>query len=303
MANRSAFEQMRQGVAAQFPGMPEEDVENLIASAMVTGIYELGEASVERAGVKKGKLVDRSIVSDIYPGSKHIYKLYLPACFDHSKPYPLMVFLDGISEYLSPMVKADTVLDNLISDGRIPEMAAVFLEPGDNGDGMPLMGGGFNGPKSNRSLEYDAVDDVFSRFLLEEVLPNASELCSFSDDPELRGICGSSSGAQAAFNAAWHRPDAFRKVICSIGSFIAIRGGDIQPDRIRKNAKKPLRVFIHDDEHNLNNRHGDLVLANKMMASALEYRGYDYKYVLGRGGHNYEHVGAVLPEMLEWIWR
>lgn len=49
--------------------------------------------------------------------------------------------------------------------------------------------------------------------------------------------------------------------------------------------------------------YGDWVLANKTMASALEYRGYDYKYVLGEGGHNIEHGGAILPETLEWLWR
>jgi asparagine synthetase B (glutamine-hydrolysing) len=35
----------------------------------------------------------------------------------------------------------------------------------------------------------------------------------------------------------------------------------------------------------------------------LEYRGYDYKFVLGEGGHSIEHGGAILPETLEWLWR
>lgn len=303
MADMTAFEEMCQNMRAQWPGMPEKDVKNIVSSAMITGIYTLGQDSCEREDVTKGKLIDGSFVSNIYPNSTHPYKVYLPAEYDDSKAYPLMIFLDGISEYLSPLVKANIVLDNLISDKRLPEMLAIFLEPGDNGEGMPLMGGKFGGPRSNRSLEYDSVDDTFARFLLEELLPQINNDYSFTDDPELHAICGSSSGAQAAFNAAWHRPDAFRKVICSIGSFIAIRGGDCNPDRIRKNYPKPLRVFIQDCENNLNNMQGDLVLANKQMASALEYRGYDYKYVLGKGGHNYEFVGALLPEMLEWIWR
>ncbi len=40
-----------------------------------------------------------------------------------------------------------------------------------------------------------------------------------TDDPEGRGICGSSSGGICAFNAAWQRPDQFRKVYSTIGSF------------------------------------------------------------------------------------
>lgn len=303
MADITAFEQMRQNIRNQWPGMPEKDVENIVSSAMITGIYTLGPDSCEREGVAKGSMIDGSIISNIYPESVHEYKVYLPAGYNSSKEYPLIIFLDGISEYLSPLVRADIVLDNLISDKRLPEMIAVFLEPGDKGEGMPLMGGAFGGPRSNRSLEYDSVDDTFVRFLLEELLPKISAECNFTDNPNLRAICGSSSGAQAAFNAAWHRPDAFRKVICSIGSFVAIRGGDCNPDRIRKSSQKPLRVFIQDCESNLNNISGDLVLSNKQMASALEYRGYDYKYVIDKGGHNYEYVGYLLPEMLEWIWR
>lgn len=39
------------------------------------------------------------------------------------------------------------------------------------------------------------------------------------------------------------------------------------------------------------------------MASVLEYRGYDYRFELGCGGHNFAHAASILPEMLEWIWR
>ena len=194
-------------------------------------------------------------------------------------------------------------LARLYREGRIPVMLAVFVEPGDKGDGMPIYGGGFVEPGSNRGTEYDSVDDRFSRFLIEELLPVVAADYNLSPIPEDHGICGASSAAQAAFSAAWHRPDMFRKIISHIGSFTAIRGGDCNPDRIRKNPPKPIRIFLQDGEHDLNIIYGDWVLANKTMVSALEYRGYDYKYVLGQGGHNIEHGGAILPETLEWLWR
>lgn len=43
---------------------------------------------------------------------------------------------------------------------------------------------------------------------------------------------------------------------------------------------------------------GDLVLANKEMASALEYLRYCYKYILGKGGHSLGHADAILPETM-----
>jgi enterochelin esterase family protein len=39
------------------------------------------------------------------------------------------------------------------------------------------------------------------------------------------------------------------------------------------------------------------------MVAALKYRGYDYTFAPGTGGHNGEHGGAILPESLRWLWR
>ena len=48
---------------------------------------------------------------------------------------------------------------------------------------------------------------------------------------------------------------------------------------------------------------GNWWLSNLQMESALEFRGYDYKFVGGEGEHNGEHGGSILPESLEWLWR
>ena len=294
----------REILRKQWPGMPENDVISMAHSASVMGIYELGADSLVKEGVPHGKLVDYDITSGIfYPGSYHKYKVYLPANYDPDKAYPFTLFLDGINIYLSPVVQANNVLDNLIAEGRIPAMIGIFLDPGDHGEGMPIYGGSFSDWNSNRSREYDSVDDTFVRFLLEEFLPKVETEYRLSADPDERCLCGASSAANAVFNAAWFRPDSFHKVICNVSSFVNIRGGNCQPDRIRKSPKKPLRVFIQDGEHDLNIIYGDWVLGNKTMVSALEYRGYDYKYVLGKGGHNLERGGAILPETMEWMWR
>lgn len=286
------------------PGMPEKDILDIARSASILGLYSLGADSLEKDGVPKGKLIDFDITSEkIYPGSFHVCKLYIPAGYDPGRAYPFMLFLDGVRIYLTGMVNANVVLDNLIAEGRIPAMIGIFLDPGDNGDGEPYYTGGFSSPVSNRSREYDSIDDSFVRFLSEELLPKVAGSYNLSTKAEDHCICGSSTAANGAFNAAWLRTDVFSKVVCHVGNFTAVRGGDIQPDRIRKNAKKPLRVFIQDGKNDLNCLMGDLVLANMTMASALEYRGYDYKYVLGDGGHSLEHAGAILPDTLEWIWR
>lgn len=292
-------EQMRKNS----PGMPEQDIINLSRSAATLEIYQLGPDSLEREGVPKGTLIDGNLMSHIYSESNHPYKIYVPVGYEPDKAYPFIIFLDGITHYLSAIVNANVVLDNLIADGRIPAMLAIFLEPGDHGVGTPIYGGTFGLPRSNRSTEYDPPNDVFISFLLEELLPAISKDYHLTDDPALRCICGGSCAAHAAFNAAWHRPDAFGKVISHVGAYVNYRGGDCCPDRIRKSPPKPLRIFLQTGEQDANIIFGDFKLSNLTMASALEYRGYDYKLVVGEGGHSYEHAGAILPETLEWIWR
>ena len=39
------------------------------------------------------------------------------------------------------------------------------------------------------------------------------------------------------------------------------------------------------------------------MAAALKFSKYDHKFVMGTGGHNGRHGGAIMPESLKWLWR
>jgi len=185
------------------------------------------------------------------------------------------------------------VFDNLIAAKEMPVTIAIFLNPGMRGD------------QSNRSFEYDSLGDAYATFLLKEVLPFLTNKYSLAitSDPEMRAICGSSSGGICSFTVAWERPDQFRKVLSTIGSFTNIRGGHNYPALIRKTERKPIRVFLQDGSNDLNNLHGDWPLANQGMASALRFMGYDHKFVFGDGSHNSRHGGSILPDALRWLWR
>ena len=126
---------------------------------------------------------------------------------------------------------------------------------------------------------------------------------NLTTDPEMRAICGNSSGGICAFTVAWEHPEAFRKVVSHIGSFTNIRGGDVYPAMIRKAEKKPIRVFLQDGRNDLDNQFGNWPLANQDMAASLKFMGYDYKFVLGEGTHNGKHGASMLPDTLRWLWR
>ncbi|TVQ03742.1 MAG: gluconolactonase [Planctomycetaceae bacterium] len=261
--------------------------------------YELGPDSLEQPGVPRGEVVGFTLdPSEVFPGTKREVQVYVPSQYDADKPAAVMVFQDGPG-YVNPKGnwRVPTVFDNLIHRGEMPVTIGVFVPPGvvPSGDDEAM-------DRFNRSLEYDAVSDRYSRFLIEEVLPAVAGRYSVTDDPNLRGIAGSSSGAIAAFGVAWHRPDQFRRVFSTIGTYVGLRGGDVYPTLIRKTRPKPIKIFLQDGSNDLNIYGGDWWVANQGMLSALTWAGYDVEHRWGDGGHNAQHGGAIFPEAMRWLW-
>lgn len=279
----------------RMPGIPPRDIARFASSVSVDEPYV---APVIAPSVPTGRLTHaRHVSSIVYPGVERNYAVYVPQQYRDGMETCLMVFQDG-AHYLGPEANTARVLDALIDDDSMPVTIAVFVEPGETGPGLPVYGG-----PGNRSLEYDATGPDYARFLLDELLPEALAGYRVSNDPARRAIAGISSGGHCAFNAAWERPDVFGRVLTHCGSFVAIRGGDVWPGRIRREDAKPLRVFLQSGTHDLDILFGDWLLANRAMAAALSYRGYDHQLVTGEGGHSLKHGGALLPETLRWLWR
>lgn len=262
--------------------------------------YQLGPDS-QPQNVPHGQVRQATFAtSKVFPGTTREYFVYVPKQYDPAKPACLMVFFDG-----GGFMKADgqfrvpVVFDNLIAKKEMPVTIAVAVNPGSIPATLPSAK-----PRNNRAFEYDSLGDANARFLLEELLPEATKGLNLTSDPAGRAVCGNSSGAIAAFTVAWERPDSFRKVISHIGSYTNIHGGHVYPGLIRKTRPaKPLRVFLQDGSNDLDNLHGNWPLANQDMAASLKFMGYDHTFVLGDGGHSGKQGGAIFPDTLRWLWR
>ena len=240
--------------------------------------------------------------STIFPDTTRAWFIYVPAQYKPDGSAALMVFQDGQNYInLRGNWRVPTVFDNLIARGEMPVTVAVFVNPGhDPSRGQPKSATS----GSNRSLEYNSLGDRYARFLLEEILPAVEKQYPFSRDPDLRAIAGSSSGGIAAFTVAWERPDQFRKVLSTVGSFVNLRGGHDYPALIRKTERKPMRVFLQDSTGDNDNPFGHWPTANQLMHAALKYMGYDVRFDFVEGyGHNSNHGGSIFPDALRWLWR
>ncbi|MCA9190760.1 MAG: esterase family protein [Planctomycetales bacterium] len=274
--------------------------------------YKLGPDSLSQDGVPHGDIRGPHIIqSNVYPGTQHTYWVYVPQQYSREVPASLMIFNDGQAfKNEEGSIRAQNVLDNLIYRREIPVMLAVFINPGRRPDQPEPTPSNWGDRDTNRPTEYNQLDDRYPRVIIDELLPVLNQEFNISPDPKRRGIGGASSGAIAAFTVAWHRPDQFHKVLSMVGSFTNIRGGHAYPDIIRESSKKDIRVFFQDGRNdNRGMRRGgydetwDWYKQNVRMVEAMTEKGYDINYAWGIGLHGTKQGGAIMPEMMRWLWR
>lgn len=275
-------------------------------------------------GVPKGELKGPfDFHSKIIEGTVRQYWLFIPAQYKASQPASVLVFQDGYrATFPEGSLRVPQVMENLIAKGEMPVTIGIFISPGNRSKEYPTTLG-FSNP-DNRAQEYDAMDDRYARFIIEEILPEVAKEFNLTNDPEQRAIGGTSSGAIAAFTVAWHYPDKFRKIYSAIGSYVSIGfrpnenpiklGGQDYPALIRREPIRPIRIFVQDGVNDLNNEWGNWFLANQQMVSAMQYANenadrkkidgprYQFTAVWTDGEHNDKHPGALLPEGLRWLW-
>ena len=227
-------------------------------------------------------------------------QLYIPNGYVQGTPAPFIVLQDGV-QYGARLT---AVLDNMISDGRLPKMLAVLIEPG---------------PGGQRSKEYDTVSDVYYNFIQTEVLPKIETdyMVKFTTDPEGRAAMGGSSGAPAAMGMAWFGD--FRRILTYSGTFVNLQSSTMYPhgaweyheNLIPKADPKPIRIFLEvgDQDNGFTTAASGFrnwVLGNQGMAAALKAKGYHYRFVFGTGGVGHVDggiIGQTLPDALLWLWR
>lgn len=237
--------------------------------------------------------VDSICDSKVYPGTKRTYSVCLSRQAD--REVGLMLCFDG------DVFAARSVVDSLVECRKMPPVAMVFLNPGVVTDDGRVV-------RYNRSNEFDAIDGRMGEFVETELLPKvATRLAqmgiAISANPDMHAVMGASSGGIAAFTLAWQRPDLFRRVYCSVGTFVAMRGGDGFPALVRKTESQPLRIFLHDGRKDAwNPLFGHWFEYNQLMLSALEFAGYQVAHVWDDGGHSIRGGIREFPTAMSWLW-
>jgi enterochelin esterase-like enzyme len=232
--------------------------------------------------------------------------VYVPQQYVPGTAAPFIVGADGPDRSLF------TALDNLIAAKKVPAMVAISIGNG---------GGDAQG--SQRGLEYDTMSGLYAEFVETEVLPLVEKECgvTLTKDPDGRATMGCSSGGSCAMIMAWYRPDLYRRVLTTSGTFVNQQwpwnpetpGGawELHRSLIPNSPPKPLRIWMEVGDQDLLNPNvmrddmHDWVLANQLMAKALAAKGYHYQFVFARNSAHCDGATKqqTLPGALEYVWQ
>jgi enterochelin esterase-like enzyme len=246
--------------------------------------------TTERAGVPKGKTGRENIRSKALAEDRAV-TVYTPPGFGTSgEPYPVVVLFDGAvyGGGRRTHVPTPTILDNLISERRIPPVVGVLVHARAR---EPELGG---------SAE-------FIQFLAEELMPLVRRRYQGAGDPAHVVIGGSSLGGAAAAYAALERPDVFGNVLSQSGAFWLprdvrdpVRQEFIPPrtwliDEYIERPRVPVRFWMEVSPFE---SPAKMLGPNRQLRDVLRAKGYVVTYREFPSGHDYLHWRDSLADGL-----
>ncbi len=234
---------------------------------------------VRRAGVPAGTLTPANFDSKAlgYPVD---FQVYTPFGYEELSDLPVMYVTDGHEYADDAMGSMVIVMDNLITEGLIRPMMAVFIDPRVNGE--------------NRRHEQYVLNSRFVEFVARELVPAIDASFNTSPDRQDRGILGTSLGG---LNSAWfacRAPEVFRCIAIQSPAFHVGDGRII--DRFRESPRLDIDIFLTWGTFN------DFGPATERFTAVLDDKGYDYRHLVVNEGHSWGNWRALLDDMLIAFW-
>jgi enterochelin esterase-like enzyme len=249
--------------------------------------YEVPDWAVFRTDTDPGQLEELQPPSKAQRRDNRV-TVYLPADFDPSARYPLLVVHDG-GDYLD-YGSMKLILNNLMHDKTLAKIIVAFTYPGE------------------RLLEYPD-DPDHARWITCELLPLLERRFPLVAAPAGRCLMGTSFGAVAALSTAVRFPGTYDSLLLQSGSFLysdpAVWHGEgayFGPvvrfiDHYRAHPVRAAeRAFISCGAYE------DLVKANRAMVPIFRSTGMKINYAESRDGHSWESWRDQLGPGLRWLF-
>lgn len=231
-----------------------------------------------RAGIASGDLTDNLTLDSQQLGQPVHYRVYTPANYAELSDLPVVYVTDG-QDFLA-FVPMDVALDNLIADGVIRPLIAVFIDPRDAATGVNLREQLFND-----NMAYVA-------FIADELVPTIDAAYRTLAAPEGRAVIGTSFGGYFVARLALVRSASFQAFgILSPALWVNPTIYDDYPA-----APLPVRIFLQTGLL------ADNTAESRRLRDKLASADYTFTYMETPEGHSYGNWAGVLDDMLAYFF-
>ncbi|MDD2279448.1 MAG: alpha/beta hydrolase-fold protein [Bacteroidales bacterium] len=240
------------------------------------------EETLLTEGANRGTLSDNFLIQSIPAnlGYSLNYKVYTPFGYTNLQDLPVVYVTDG-HEYADDKLGAMIiVMDNLIHQGIIKPIIAVFIDPREPG----------NASNNRRMAEY--IENIkFANFVADELVPTIDANFKTSSNPENRAILGTSLGGWNSAFFGLNRSETFH--------LIGIHSPAFGPEIIQaySNVEKlPLKIFMSTGVI------FDTEVRARAMKVVLESKQYPLHYIEVNQGHSWGNWRALIDEPLTFFF-
>lgn len=246
-----------------------------------------------RPQVPTGTVEKRLWHSEILNNDRQVWVYTPPGYTTDHEPYPFLLLFDG--NIFTSWIPGPTILDNLLTDGRIPPLVTIMLD------------------SPNRSEELYC-GEGFVDFLARELIPWARQTYHITNDAQQSVVGGVSAGGLTAAFVALRHPELFGNVLSSSGAFnwskeaysAELWSYEIPPEDCwlpkQFSACEKLPIRFHLDigllEDQRDHPYTTLLRGNRHMRDVLKAKGYWVHYQEICAGHQYINFRGAFPEGL-----
>jgi len=252
--------------------------------------YVFPQEVIPRDGVTSGSLSPPIAIDSTRLGYAVNYQVYTPADYEALAGLAVIYVTDA-HEYTDPrMGSMPIVLDNLIADGTIEPVLAVFIDPRDP-----------ETRRNRRESEFLGNPD-YAAFIAEELVPSIDRTYKTDPTPDRRAILGVSYGGVNAAYCGLAYPEVFHLVAMQSPAFVDNAPSSLQRrhsdgaiyEGYESVDQLPLKVFLSTGY--------PWDVDARTMKGILEDKSYPLMYVEAPEGHSWGQWRSQLDDLLIYFF-
>jgi enterochelin esterase family protein len=236
---------------------------------------------VPRNDINHGLVSNDVIIFNQASSYKVNYRVYTPAGYEQMQNLPTIYVVDGQEYAQDELGSMVIVLDNLIAEGAIEPIIAVFIDQREPETAI-----------NRRDQEFNST--TYEKFLVSELVPAIDVAYRTNPVPAKRAILGVCLGGIFVMRVGINHPDVFGLVA------MQSPGPVLLPEDYAALSESanllPLKFFISVGTI------GDITIPSRLFQKILKEKGYPLLYVEVSDGHSWGHYRAQLDEMLGYFF-